>query len=86
MEKRAAYISAEALRLDQEFGYVHPSTKVKIDNIFNTSIYGSVLWNLLINELEWIEKSWNISQRVMQGLNFKAHCYFIEPLSGRKQD
>ena len=30
------------------------------------------------------EKTWNISQRVILRLNFKAHRYFIEPLSRTK--
>ena len=83
MEKRAAYISKNN-EINQEFGYAHPSSKVKINNTFNTSFYGSVLWNLFSKEAERIEKSWNISQRVMLGLDFKTHRYFIEPLSGTK--
>ena len=83
MEKRAAYISRNN-EINQEFGFAHPSSKVKINNIFNTSFYGSVLWNLFMKEAERIEKTWNISQRVMLRLNFKAHRYFIKPLGGTK--
>ena len=83
MEKRAAHISRNN-EINEEFGFAHPSSKVKINNIFNTRFYGSVLWNLFMKEAERIEKTWNISQRVMLRLNFKAHGYFIEPLSGTK--
>ena len=37
-----------------------------------------------MKEAERIEKTWNISQRVMLRLNFKAYRYFMEPLSGTK--
>ena len=82
MEKRAAHISRNN-EINQEFGFAHPS-KIKINNIFNTSFYGFVLWNLFMKEAERIEKTWNISQRVMLRLNFRAHCSFIYPLSETK--
>ena len=45
MEKRAVYIN-KVNELSQEFHYAHPSTKVRINNIFNTHFYGSPLWEL----------------------------------------
>ena len=40
------------------------------------------LWNMFGNEAERLEKTWNISQRLMLGLDRKTHRFFIEPLSG----
>ena len=59
MEKRADYISRNN-EINQEFGFAHPSSKGKINNIFNTSFYGSVLWNHFMKEAERIENTWNI--------------------------
>ena len=83
MEKRAIYIN-KVNELTQEFYFAHPLTKVKINNIFNSYFYGSTLWNLFGNEAMRLEKSWNVSQRVMLGIHRKSHRYFIEPLSDTK--
>jgi len=64
MEKRATYIN-KVNELTQEFYYAHPLTKVKINNIFNSSFYGSPLWNLFGKEAVRLEKSWNVSQRML---------------------
>ena len=62
MQKRAAYISKNN-ELLQEFYYAHPRTKLKINNVYNTSFYGCVLWDLFSYEAQRLEKSWNISIR-----------------------
>ena len=80
MQKRAIYTNRNN-ELVQEFHFAHPDSKIKINNIYNNSFYGSVLWNLFGNELVRLEKSWNISQRKMLGLPRKTHRYFIEPVS-----
>ena len=80
MEKRAIYIN-KVNELTQEFHYAHPLTKVKINNIFNSYFYGSALWDLFGNEAVRLEKSWNVSQRIMLGIPRNTHRYFIEPLS-----
>ena len=83
MEKRAIYIN-KVNELTQEFHYAHPSTKVRINDIFNTHFYGSPLWDLFGKEAERLEKTWNVSQRILLGLPRQSHRYFIEPLSGRR--
>ena len=83
MEKRAVYIN-KVNELTQEFHYAHPSTKVRINNIFNSYFYGSCLWNLFGKEAIRLEKTWNVSQRIMLGLPRQAHRYFIEPLSSTR--
>ena len=81
MEKRATFINRNN-ELVQEFHFAHPQTIIKTNNIFNTSMYGCVLWDLFGNEAERLEKTWNISQRIMLGLPRESHRYFIEPVSG----
>jgi hypothetical protein len=83
MEKRATYIN-KVNELNQEFSYAHPTTKVKVNNVFNSYFYGSTLWNLFGNEFERLEKTWNVSQRILLGLPRNAHRFFIEPLSRTK--
>ena len=80
MEKRAIYIN-KVNELMQEFYYAHPLTKVRINNIFNSYFYGSTLWDLFGNEATRLEKSWNVSQRILLGLPRNTHRYFIETLS-----
>ena len=80
MEKRAIYIN-KVNEIEQEFHFAHPLTKVKINNIFNSYIYGSVMWDLFGKEAERLEKTWNISQRIMLGIPRNSHRYFIEPLT-----
>ena len=79
-EKRAAYI-AKNNELNQEFHYAHPRTKIWVNNIYNSSFYGAPLWDLFSRDFEKLEKSWNVSQRIMLSLPRKTHRYFLEPLS-----
>ena len=55
MEKRAAYINKNN-ELMQEFGFAHSDTMTKINNIFNTAFYGSVLWDPFGKEAKRLEK------------------------------
>ena len=50
--------------LCQEFHYATPSSKIKINNCFNSSFSGSHLWDLFSIEADRLEKSWDISQRI----------------------
>ena len=84
MEKRAIFINRNN-ELIQEFQFAHPHTIIRTNNIFNTSMYGCVLWDLFGKEAERMEKTWNISQRLMLGLHRESHRYFIEPVSGTSQ-
>ena len=79
-EKRAQYI-ARNNELLQEFSFAHPNTKCLINNIFNTHFTGSSLWNLFNKATEKLEKTWNVSQRIMFALPRETHKYLIEPLS-----
>ena len=83
MEKRATYIN-KVNELTQECYFAHPLTKVRINNFCNSHFYGSALWDLFSIEELRLEKSWNVSQRIMLGIPRNSHCYFIEPLSDTK--
>ena len=67
----------------QEFHYAHPKTKIWANYVFNTSFYGSPLWDMSSRDFEKLEKSWNVSHRIMLSIPRTAHRYFIEPLSKR---
>ena len=83
MEKRAQFINRNN-ELIQEFRFAHPKTLIRTNNIFNTSLYGCVLWDLFGNEACRLEKTWNVSQLLMLGLHRGTHPYFIQPVSGTK--
>ena len=81
VEKRARYI-AKNNEIRQEFYYAHPKTKVWINNVYNTSFYGSPLWDIYSTNFARLEKTWNVSIRLMLSIPRNAHRYLIEPLSG----
>lgn len=83
LEKRAQYIQRNN-ELMQEFSFASTNTKFFINQIFNTSFYGSVLWDLQCKEANMIYNSWSASIRIMLGIDRKAHRYLIEPLSEQR--
>ena len=83
MEKRAQYINQNN-ELLQKFRFAHPHRMIKTNSIFNTSVYGCVLWDLFGKDAQRLEKTWNVSQRLMLGLHRESHRFFIEPVSGTK--
>ena len=78
--KRANFISKN-IDLNQEFYFCHPSTKVKMNTIYNLHFTGSSLWDLFAKEAIMVEKSWNTSVRIMFDLPLQTHKYLIEPIS-----
>ena len=82
LEKRAAYI-ARNNELNQEYHYAYPQTKIWINSVFNTSFYGAPLWDLFSRNFKKMEKTWNVSMRIMLSLPRDTHRYFIEPLTGQ---
>ena len=54
-EKRAHYIQRNNEFL-QEFSHAHPLTKVFINQVYNTSFYSSVLWDLWSKEVNSISQ------------------------------
>ena len=82
LEKRAQYISKNN-ELIQELHYAHPSTKILVNHIYNTHFYGAPLWDLFSSSFQKLEKTWNVSHRLMLSLPRTTHRYFIEPLTGK---
>ena len=81
--KRANFINKN-IELNQEFSFCHPSTKVKMNHIYNFHFTGSSLWDLFSREAIMLENSWNTSVRVMFDLPLQTHRYLIEPVSQTK--
>ena len=65
----------------QEFRFAHPRSTAEVNRIQNSHFYGSVLWNLSSQEVGQLEKSWNVSMRIMFNLPRETHCYLIEEVS-----
>ena len=80
VEKRAQYIDRNN-ELMQEFSFADRKTKTFINNVFNTSFYGSVLWDLQCKEAEMLYNTWSVSLRKINMLERNTHRYFIEPIS-----
>ena len=80
--KNAKYIGRN-VELNQEFSFAHPSTKLKINNIYNSHFTSSPPWNLFGPGALKIESSFNKSVKVMLDLPVATHRYLIEPLTGQ---
>ena len=80
--KNARYIGRN-VELSQEFSFAHPSTKLKINNIYNSHFTSSPLWNLFGPGALKIESSFNRSVKMMLDLPVATHRYLIEPLTGQ---
>ena len=68
--------------LCQEFYFCHPTTKLKLNQIYNFSYTGCQLWDLFCREAIYLENSFNVSVRIMLGLPVTTHRYLIQPLAG----
>ena len=79
--KNAMYIGKN-LELNQEFYFAHTTTKLRVNNIYNSHYTSSPLWNLFGHGALKIESSFNRSVKVMFGLPLESHRYLIEPLTG----
>ena len=81
--KNSKFVSRN-IELNQEFQFAAEKTKFAVNDIYNSSWYGSVLWDLFCPGAVKLESSWNRSVKIMLDLPYSTHRGFIEPLSGRK--
>ena len=81
--KRAKYISKN-VEINQGFHFAAASTRIQVNNIWNTHFSGSPLWNLFSPGAERIIGSYNRSLKCMMKLPLATHRYLLEPLSGEK--
>jgi hypothetical protein len=65
-----------------EFAFAHPTTKIKLLQMYGTSFYGSCLWDLFSTAAEKLYISWNIAIRKLCNLPYRTHTRFLEPVSG----
>ena len=66
-QKRARYIERN-VEIIQEFPFAHPEVKCKMNNIYNSSFPGSVLYDLSSDSVSQLVNSWSVSVRQMWGL------------------
>lgn len=78
--KRAQYIDKNC-ELMQEFMFAHPTTRLETNMVFNSHFTGSPIWDLFCPEAQQLEKSWNVSFRLMYDLPLQTHKYLVEPVS-----
>ena len=80
MVKRANMVQKN-IELNQEFSFSHPTSRVKVNQIYNSHFTGSPLWNLFSKEAIQLENSWNRSARLMCDLPLTTHRYLLEPVT-----
>ena len=68
--------------MKQELHFVTPKVFTQLANIYCTSFYGSVLWDLDSKGCDKLYKAWNVMIRMTHNLDRKTHRYFIETISG----
>ena len=78
--KRANFINKN-IELNQEFLFSHPSTKVKLNSIYNFHFTGSALWDLFSREAVMLENTWNTAVGIMFDLPLQTHRNLIEVCS-----
>ena len=76
--KNAKYVSKN-IELNQEFSFAHPSTKLKINKIYNSHYFGSPLWNLFGPGAERIESCYKKSVKVILDLPCNPHISHQTP-------
>ena len=67
--KKARYV-AKNIELNQEFYFASSETKMTINNIYNSSWFGSVMYDLSSSEAVKLESSYNRSMKVMLDLPY----------------
>ena len=79
--KRAQFIDRNC-EIIQEFCLAHPHIKCRLNRIYNSAFFGSVLWDLTIDATRQIVNSWSVATRYMWDIPVNSHRYFVEPLGG----
>ena len=81
--KKARYVSRN-IELNQEFHFASPETKLKINELYNSSWFGSVMYKLYGPEAVKLESAYNRSIKIMMDLPLGTHRGLIEPVSRRR--
>ena len=72
------------LEINQELYFAASETKMTVNDIWNSSWYGSVIWDLFCPSAVKLESSLNRSIKIMLNLPYATHRGLLETLSGRK--
>ena len=80
--KRGTFIS-NIHSLRQEFGHLNPSVFLHINNIYNTSFYGSNLWDLGADSADKLWASWNVLLKSSFSLPHATHRYISNGIYGK---
>ena len=80
LQKRAIFFD-RVHQLIQQYGYCDPRLVCELVRIYGTSFYGSVLWQLNSSEHEKLNRSWNITIKMIFKLPFACHTRFVESLT-----
>ena len=78
--KRAIFVE-ESHHLQQEFFRAHPEVQSKLLALYNSSCYGSNIWNLYGPWAKKLYTSWNVSLKYIWDLPHETHRFFYEHLS-----
>ena len=70
--KAAKYIDKNNT-INQEFYFAHPSTRLKVNTIYNSHFTGSQLWILGCREIEKLHSTYNKSIKIMFELPLATH-------------
>ena len=81
--KKARYISKN-IELNQELHFAASQTKIHVNNIYNNSWFGNVMWNLFSPACLKLESCYNRSIKIMMDLPLETHRGLIEPISKSK--
>ena len=78
--KRAQFIDG-CHHLLEEFGGSHPEVQTKLLILYNSSCYGSNLWDLFGDWCRKFWTSWNVDLREIWKLPYQTHRFFYEHLT-----
>ena len=76
----ASYIDRNC-SINQEFHFAHPTTKIRLNSIYNCHFSGSQVWNLFSKGATRFEGTYNRSIKVTAELPLQTHRYVMEPLT-----
>ena len=80
-QKIARYVDRNC-KLNQEFNFSHPETKLMINRIYNCHFSGAQVWDLFSPGVTSFEGAFNRSVKVMAGLPYATHRYLVGNIAG----
>jgi hypothetical protein len=78
--KNARYIQ-QNYQINKQFYFAHSSTKMLLNNIYNSHFTGSQCWDLFSEGSSRLEASWNRSIKIVNDLPWPTHRNMMVPIS-----